>query len=70
MDHENKLLGANARIEQKETSLVSFRVARRSCVNCKDQNQVCSGRITHKDDVESTSDATGSRKRGREADEG
>ncbi len=34
-------------------------------MNCKDQNLVCSGRVTYKDDDENSRDATGSCERGR-----
>lgn len=34
-------------------------------MNCKDQDLVCSGRVTYKDDAENSRDATGSFERGR-----
>ena len=37
-----------------------FRGIRGNCINCKDQNLVCSGRITYKNDVESSRDVTNS----------
>ena len=37
-----------------------FRGIRGNCINCKDQNLVCSGRIAYKNDVENSRDATNS----------